>query len=73
MLGLGLMSTHELGAYGWRWLTIDVTWAVVVGLGVGTLCGAGILDALYTAGRATAAVVQARHRPHRAIPQYGRC
>ena len=42
MLGLGLMGTHELGAYGWRWLTIDVAWAVVAGLGVGTLCGAGI-------------------------------
>jgi sodium/hydrogen antiporter len=42
MLGLGLMGTHDLGAYGWRWLTIDVAWAVVAGLGVGTLCGAGI-------------------------------
>ena len=42
MLGLGLMGTHELGAYGWRWLTIDLAWAVVVGLGVGTLCGAGV-------------------------------
>ena len=42
LLGLGLMGTHELGAYGWRWLTIDVAWAVVAGLGVGTLCGAGI-------------------------------
>jgi NhaP-type Na+/H+ or K+/H+ antiporter len=42
MLGLGLMGAHELGAYGWRWLTIDMAWAVVGGLGVGTLCGAGI-------------------------------
>ena len=42
MLGLGLMGTHGLGTYGWRWLTIDVVWAVVAGLGVGTLCGAGI-------------------------------
>ena len=42
LLGLGLMGAHELGAYGWRWLTIDVAWAVVAGLGVGTLCGAGI-------------------------------
>ena len=32
----------SLGAYGWRWLTIDLVWAVVAGLGVGTLCGAGI-------------------------------
>ncbi len=42
MLGLGLIGTHELGAYGWRWLLIDLAWAVVAGLGVGTLCGAGI-------------------------------
>jgi NhaP-type Na+/H+ or K+/H+ antiporter len=42
MLGLGLMGTHELGAFGWRWLTIDLAWAGAVGLGVGTLCGAGI-------------------------------
>jgi NhaP-type Na+/H+ or K+/H+ antiporter len=42
MLGLGLMGTHQLGAYGWRWLTLDLVWPVVVGVGVGTLCGAGI-------------------------------
>jgi sodium/hydrogen antiporter len=42
MLGLGLMGAHELGAYGWRWLTVDLLWAVVAGLGIGTLCGAGI-------------------------------
>ena len=42
MLGLGLMGTHDLGAYGWRWLTLDMGWAVAAGLGVGTLCGAGI-------------------------------
>ena len=42
MLGLGLIGAHELGPFGWRWLTIDLAWAVVAGLGVGTLCGAGI-------------------------------
>jgi len=42
MLGLGLMGTHELGANGWRWLTIDLLWAMVAGLGVGTICGAGV-------------------------------
>ena len=42
MLGLGLMGAHELGAYGWRWLAVDMVWAVVAGLAVGTLCGAGI-------------------------------
>ena len=35
MLALGLMGTHEVGTYGWRWLTVDLVWAVVAGLGVG--------------------------------------
>ena len=42
MLGLGLMGAHELGASGWRWAAIDLVWAVVAGLGIGTLCGAAI-------------------------------
>ena len=42
MLGLGLMGTHGIGAYGWRWLTVDLLWAVAAGVAVGTLCGAGI-------------------------------
>ena len=42
MLGLGLMGAHEIGAYGWRWVAVDLVWAVTAGLGVGTLCGAGI-------------------------------
>jgi len=42
MLGLGLLGTHELGVYGLRWVAIDLVWAVGAGLGVGTLCGAGI-------------------------------
>ena len=28
MLGLGLLGLHELGDGGWRWLAIDVVWAV---------------------------------------------
>ena len=42
MLGLGLMGAHDLGTYGWQWASVDVAWAVTAGLGVGTLCGAGI-------------------------------
>ena len=39
MLGLGLLRLHELGAYGWRWLVIDVVWATAGGLGTGWLLG----------------------------------
>lgn len=42
MLGLGLVGAHELGAFGWRWAAIDLVWAVVAGLGIGTLSGAGV-------------------------------
>jgi NhaP-type Na+/H+ or K+/H+ antiporter len=39
MLGLGLLGAHELGAYGWRWLAVDVFWAAAGGLGIGWLLG----------------------------------
>ena len=39
MLGLGLLGLHELGDFGWRWLAIDVLWAIVGGLGIGSLLG----------------------------------
>jgi sodium/hydrogen antiporter len=42
MLGLGLLGAHPLGAFGWRWVTVDVLWAVGAGLGIGTLCGAAV-------------------------------
>ena len=42
MLGLGLMGVHDLGAFGWRWLTVDLAWAVAAGLAIGTVCGAGV-------------------------------
>jgi NhaP-type Na+/H+ or K+/H+ antiporter len=35
MLGLGLLGVHDLGAAGWRWLAVDVLWAVAAGLGIG--------------------------------------
>jgi NhaP-type Na+/H+ or K+/H+ antiporter len=39
MLGLGLCGLHDLGTWGWKWLTLDVVWAVGAGLGVGALSG----------------------------------
>jgi sodium/hydrogen antiporter len=43
MLGLGLLGLHELGTDGWRWIAVDVVWAVVggiaIGAGLGTLVG----------------------------------
>lgn len=42
MLGLGLLGLHELGVGGWRWLTIDVLWALSGGLLIGSLLGAAI-------------------------------
>jgi sodium/hydrogen antiporter len=39
MLGLGLLGLHELGEYGWRWLAIDVLWAVTGGLAIGWFLG----------------------------------
>jgi sodium/hydrogen antiporter len=39
MLGLGLIGLHELGRGGWRWLAVDVVWAVCAGLLAGWLLG----------------------------------
>ena len=39
MLGLGLLSLHKLGEFGWRWVAIDVLWAVTGGLAIGYLLG----------------------------------
>jgi NhaP-type Na+/H+ or K+/H+ antiporter len=42
MLGLGLIGAHELGSFGSRWVGIDLAWAVVGGLLVGAISGAGV-------------------------------
>jgi sodium/hydrogen antiporter len=42
MLGLGLMGLHEIGAMGWRWLAIDVVWAVAAGILIGAVLGTGV-------------------------------
>lgn len=39
MLGLGLLGLHELGDGGFRWLTVDVLWAVGGGLAIGGTLG----------------------------------
>lgn len=42
MLGLGLLGLHEIGTWGWRWLLVDVVWAVAAGLGTGALLGGAV-------------------------------
>lgn len=39
MLGLGLLGLHDIGTLGWRWLLVDLVWAVAAGLGIGGLLG----------------------------------
>ena len=39
MLGLGLLGLHDLGAGLWRWLAVDVAWAVTGGLIIGASLG----------------------------------
>jgi NhaP-type Na+/H+ or K+/H+ antiporter len=39
MLGLGLLGLHPLGAFGARWLAIDVVWALCGGLAIGGAIG----------------------------------
>ena len=39
MLGLGLLGLHEIGENGWRWVLVDVLWAIPGGLAIGGLLG----------------------------------
>ena len=57
MLGLGLLGLHEIGAYAWKWLAVDVIWACAVGIGIGA--GAGTLVAKL--------VLYLRHRHKEAV------
>lgn len=45
MLGLGLVGAHEIGAWGWRWLAVDVLWATTAGVAIGAALG-GLLGRL---------------------------
>jgi NhaP-type Na+/H+ or K+/H+ antiporter len=42
VLGLGLLGEHDLGAYGWRWIAVDVAWATVGGLAIGAILGMAV-------------------------------
>ena len=42
MLGLALLHQEDLGVLAWRWWTLDVAWAIVVGLGIGAFVGRGL-------------------------------
>ncbi len=42
MLGLGLLGVHELGEFGWRWALVDVVWATLAAIAIGTLGGAAL-------------------------------
>jgi len=42
MLGLGLLELHDLGTWGWRWIAVDLVWAIGAGLGIGWGMGFGV-------------------------------
>jgi len=42
MLGLGLLGLHELGNSLWRWIAVDVLWAVAAGIGIGAALGTAV-------------------------------
>jgi len=42
LLGLGLLGLHEIGGFGWRWLAVDVLWAVAVGVVIGAVLGTAV-------------------------------
>ncbi len=42
MLGLGLLGAYPIGAWGWRWLALDVLWATAAGIAIGAVLGAGL-------------------------------
>ena len=42
LLGLGLLGAHEIGAWGTRWVIVDLVWGTVAGLGIGFAIGDGL-------------------------------
>jgi NhaP-type Na+/H+ or K+/H+ antiporter len=39
MLGLALLQEHQTSSWGWRWLAVDLVWAVGAGLACGSIVG----------------------------------
>ncbi len=42
MLGLGVLGLHDLGSFGWRWVAVDLVWAVIGGVAIGAILGLAI-------------------------------
>jgi hypothetical protein len=42
LLGLGLLSLHDLGPGMWRWWAIDLVWAVAGGVAIGAALGVAV-------------------------------
>jgi NhaP-type Na+/H+ or K+/H+ antiporter len=42
LLGLGLAGLHDIGAWGSRWVIVDLLWSTVAGLGIGFAIGDGV-------------------------------
>lgn len=42
MLGMGLLSLHDLGTGGWHWWAVDFAWAVAAGLAIGAALGLAV-------------------------------
>jgi NhaP-type Na+/H+ or K+/H+ antiporter len=42
LLGLGLLGFRDIGAWGDRWLVVDLLWGTVAGLGIGFAVGDGV-------------------------------
>ncbi len=42
LLGLGLLGARELGPGGFRWVSLDLIWAVAAGLAIGGLLGTAV-------------------------------
>ena len=42
MLGLGLLGLRELGELGWRWVAVDVVWAIAGGIALGAALGVAV-------------------------------